>query len=151
MAQYRFVLIDCAPSLGPTTRSGMVAADGVLMVVELSALSVRGAEAVMDTIEDVGSELNQGLDLVGVVVNREPPVSAEADRQVGELDRVMGRGTVWRPFLPQRTVINEAVGHRCPVGDLGLPGQGRGGDLRRPLRPPHPRHPLTAPTSAGHR
>ena len=26
---------------------------------------------------------------------------------------------MWRPFIPQRTVINEAVGHRCPVGDLG--------------------------------
>ena len=117
--RHRFTFIDCAPSLGPNTRAGLVAADGVLVVVELSALSVRGAEAVIDTIEDVGTEHNPGLDIFGVVVNREPPVSAEADRQIGEMDRVMGKGTVWRPFLPQRTVINEAVGHRCPVGDLG--------------------------------
>src|SRR4029077_9390662 len=115
----RFVLIDCAPSLGTTMRAGMVAASGVLMVVELSALSVRGAEAVMDTIDDIGTELNPGLDLAGVVVNRAPATSAEAERQGGELHRVMGRGAVWRPFIPQRTTINEAVGHRCPVGDLG--------------------------------
>lgn len=116
---YRLTLIDCAPSLGPTTRSGLVAADGVLLVVELSALSVRGADAVIDTVDDVGRELNPGLDLFGVVVNRAPAVSAEAERQVGELEHLLGRRAVWRPFVPQRTVVNEAVGHRCPVQDLG--------------------------------
>ena len=44
-SNYRFVLIDCAPSLGPITRSGLAAADLVFLVVELSALSIRGAEA----------------------------------------------------------------------------------------------------------
>jgi len=116
---YRFVLVDCAPSLGPTTLAGLTAADGVLMVVELSALSVRGAEAVVDAIEHVGRELNPTLDLCGAVVNRAPSVSTEADRQVAELEHLLGRRALWRPFIPQRTVINEAVGHRCPVQDLG--------------------------------
>lgn len=117
--RYRFVLVDCAPSLGPTTRAGLVAADGVLMVVELSALSVRGADAVLDTIDEIGAELNPALDLYGVVVNRAPSSSAEAERQAGELQRHLGRRALWRPFVPQRTVVNEAVGHRCPVQDLG--------------------------------
>jgi cellulose biosynthesis protein BcsQ len=116
---YRTVLIDCAPSLGPTTMAGMTAADGILLVVELSALSVRGVEAVMDTIEHVGREHHPDLDILGAVVNRAPAVSAEADRQELELERALGRATVWRPFIPQRTVVNEAVGHRCPVQDLG--------------------------------
>ena len=117
--RYEHVFIDCAPSLGPTTRAGLVAADGVLLVVELSALSVRGADAVMDTVHEIGLELNPQLDLFGVVVNRAPAVSTEADRQVEELSRHMGRRSVWRPFIPQRTVLNEAVGHRVPLHDLG--------------------------------
>jgi cellulose biosynthesis protein BcsQ len=117
--RYRHVLVDCAPSLGPTTRSGLVAADGVLMVVELSALSLRGAEAVLDVIESVGEELNADLDLFGVVVNRAPAVSAEADRQAAELAHLMGRHSPWRPFVPQRTILNEAVGRRAPLHDLG--------------------------------
>ncbi len=116
---YRFVLVDCAPSLGPTTLAGLTAADGVLMVIELSALSVRGAEAVVDTIEHVGHELNPSLDIFGAVVNRAPAVSSEADRQVEALEQLLGRRAVWRPFIPQRTVVNEAVGHRKPVQDLG--------------------------------
>ncbi len=116
---YQHVLIDCAPSLGPTTRCGLAASDGLLMVVELSALSVRGADAVMSSVHEIGSRVNPLLDLFGVVVNRAPAASTEADRQVDELTRHMGAGAVWRPFVPQRTVLNEAVGARAPLQDLG--------------------------------
>lgn len=117
--RYDHILIDCAPSLGPTTRCGLAAADGVLLVVELSALSIRGADAVMATLHHLEDGLNPTLDLFGVVVNRAPAISIEADRQVEELSRHMGRRSVWSPFIPQRTVINEAVGHRLPLHDLG--------------------------------
>ncbi len=117
--EYRHVLIDCAPSLGPTTNSALAAADGLLLVVELSALSVRGADAVMDAVEHVGAGLNPTLDLFGVVVNRAPSNSTEAEHQAGELARHMGARAVWKPFVPQRTVLNEAVGLRAPIQDLG--------------------------------
>jgi len=117
--KYHTILIDCAPSLGPTTMAGMTAADGVLLVVELSVLSVRGVQAVLDTVEHIGREHNPTLDILGAVVNRAPAVSSEADRQELEMERVLGANTLWRPFIPQRTVINEAVGMRCPVQDLG--------------------------------
>ena len=116
---YRTVLVDCAPSLGPTTRAGLVASDGVLLVAELSALSLRGADAVVDTIDEVGSAHHPGLGLFGTVVNRAPAASNEAERQLAALEHHLGRGTVWRPFIPQRAVLNEAVGRRCPVQDLG--------------------------------
>ncbi|MFV0317440.1 MAG: ParA family protein [Microthrixaceae bacterium] len=119
VGRYRHVLIDCAPSLGPTTRAGLGAADGVLLVVELSALSVRGADAVMSAVSHTGEHLNPELDLFGVVVNRAPAASAEAERQADELTRHLGAGAVWRPFVPQRTVLNEAVGLRAPIQDLG--------------------------------
>lgn len=117
--EYRHILIDCPPSLGPTTRSALAAADGLLLVVELSALSVRGADAVMDTIEEVGARLNPRLDLFGVVVNRAPANSTEAEHQAEELTRHLGARAVWKPFVPQRTVLNEAVGLRAPLHDLG--------------------------------
>jgi cellulose biosynthesis protein BcsQ len=118
-SQYRFVLIDCAPSLGPITRSGLAAADLVFLVVELSALSIRGAEAVLEVVDEVWAELNPNLDIGGVIVNRSPAASVEANRQEESLNRLMGKQSVWRPFVPQRAVLNEAVGYRKPVHDLG--------------------------------
>ncbi|MFM7509655.1 MAG: ParA family protein [Actinomycetota bacterium] len=119
VADYRTVLVDCAPSLGPTTQSGLVASDGVLLVAELSALSLRGADAVVDTIDSIGDALHPGLGLFGTIVNRAPSVSTEAERQLVALEHHLGRGTVWRPFIPQRAALNEAVGRRCPIQDLG--------------------------------
>jgi chromosome partitioning protein len=124
VGDYRHVLIDCAPSLGPTTRSGLAAATRVLLVVELSALSIRGAEAVLATVEDVWAELNPDLDIGGVVVNRAPALSAEADRRARDLERLMGKRAVWKPYVPQRTVLNEAVGERAPIHALGYRGRG---------------------------
>ena len=123
LGDYRVVFIDCAPSLGPTTRSGLAVADRVLLVVELSALSLRGAEAVLATVEDVWAELNPDLDVGGVIVNRAPAVSLEAMRQEDALNRLMGKRAVWHPFVPQRTVLNEAVGDRSPIHAMGYRGR----------------------------
>ena len=121
--EYRHVLIDCAPSLGPTTRSGLAAATRVLLVVEPSALSIRGAEAVLASVEDVWAELNPELDIGGVVVNRAPASSTEAERRTHDLERLMGKRALWKPFVPQRTVLNEAVGERAPIHALGYRGR----------------------------
>lgn len=117
--RYRFVFIDCAPSLGPVTRTGLALADRLLLVVELSALSIRGAETVMRVIDEVWQDLGGGPEIGGVIVNRAPAVSIEASRQEEALNRLMGSDAVWHPFIPQRTVLNEAVGDRCPVHALG--------------------------------
>ena len=50
---YDAVLIDCPPSLGNLTHSGLIAADMALIVVEPAALGLRGIGAVADAIDDV--------------------------------------------------------------------------------------------------
>ncbi|MEI2696990.1 MAG: ParA family protein [Microthrixaceae bacterium] len=113
------MFIDCTPSLGPTTRAGLAASDGVLVVVELSALSFRGVDVVLSTIDELWQELNHELGVGGVIVNRAPAVSTEATRQAEELEQLVGTDVLMRPFIPQRTVINEAVGDRTPLHSLG--------------------------------
>ena len=94
--------------------------DRVLLVVELSALSIRGAEAVLETVEEVWAELNPDLDVGGVIVNRAPAVSVRGAPPGARARPPDGqRSPVWRPFIPQRTVLNEAVGERAPVHALG--------------------------------
>mgnify|MGYP001012298076 CR=1 FL=1 len=38
-------------------------------------------------------------------------------------NHLMGKRAVWRPFVPQRPVLNEAVGERSPVHAMGYRGR----------------------------
>lgn len=116
---YDVVLIDCPPALGSLTTSGLTAARHALIVVEPSALGLRGIEAVADSIDAAWEKSNPDLELTGVVVNRVPAVSAEADRQLETLMRNVGRRAVWEPYIPQRVIVNEAVGERRAIHDMG--------------------------------
>ena len=122
---YDVVLIDCPPALGALTTSGLTAAQHVLIVVEPSALGLRGIDAVADSIDAAWESSNPDLELAGVIVNRVPAVSAEADRQLEALSRSVGRRSVWEPYIPQRVIVNEAVGERRSIHSMGA----RAGDV----------------------
>lgn len=116
---YDAVLIDCPPSLGNLTMSGLIAADLALIVVEPAALGLRGIGAVADAIDEVWNSHNAELELAGVVVNKVPAISSEADRRYDELARIVGRKTIWQPSVPQRVIVNQAVGERRSIHSYG--------------------------------
>jgi len=114
---YDAVLIDCPPGLGLLPLNALVAADQAVMVAELSALSVQSIEPVADLVDDVWHRYNDRLDLAGVIVNRVPPRSNEADTQYDALGRIVGRRSIWKPPVPQRVVVNEAAAAGRPIHD----------------------------------
>ena len=118
-ADYDAVLIDCPPSLGNLTMSGLIAADLALIVVEPAALGLRGIGAVADAIDNVWTTHNSDLELAGVVVNKVPAISGEADRRYEELGSIVGRKTIWQPSIPQRVIVNQAIGERRSIHSFG--------------------------------
>jgi cellulose biosynthesis protein BcsQ len=117
--EYDAVLIDCPPSLGNLTLSGLTAADHAVIVVEPSALGLRGIAAVADMIDHVWDEHNADLELAGVIVNRVPAVSSEADRRYEELGRIVGKKAVWQPVVPARVIVNQAISERRAIHSFG--------------------------------
>ena len=95
------------------------AARHALIVVEPSALGLRGISGVADTIDAVWDDHNPDLELSGVILNRVPAVSTEAERRMAELARIVGASAVWAPPVPQRVILNEAVGERRPIHAYG--------------------------------
>jgi chromosome partitioning protein len=116
---YEAVLIDCPPSLGNLTRSALTAARHAVVVVEPSALGLRGIGGVADLIDEVWDATNPQLELAGVVLNRVPAVSLEATRRIDELAQIVGRQAIWSPAIPQRVVFNQAVGDRTAIHSYG--------------------------------
>ncbi len=117
--EYEVILIDCPPSLGGLTRSALTAARHALVVVEPSALGLRGIGGVADMIDEVWDTTNPALELSGVILNRVPAVSSEADRRIAELALIVGSHAIWNPPVPQRVVFNQAIGERRPIHSYG--------------------------------
>jgi chromosome partitioning protein len=117
--RYDVVLIDCPPSLGNLTLSALSAADLAVVVVEPATYSIRGVSAVADTIDDVWDQLNPELDLAGIIVNKMPAVSAEAERRIDELASTFGRKGIWKPAIPSRVIVNQALGEQQPIHAYG--------------------------------
>jgi chromosome partitioning protein len=118
--RFDLVLIDCAPSLGLNTTNGLAAADGALLVVEPSIFGLRGVSPALDLLEEVWSVDNDGLDLIGVVLNRVPSVSSAARERIAELKKMVGSKSVWSPYIPQRVLINQAHHERAPIHSFGV-------------------------------
>lgn len=112
--RFDLVLIDCQPSVGKLVSNALIAASGVLVVTEPSIDASAGVANVMATIDTVREHYNDSLAVLGVVVNKVPPRSREADFRAAELSDAFG-DRLWQPALPMRTVLSEAHGARKPI------------------------------------
>ncbi len=117
--EFDLVLIDCAPSLGLNTSNGLAAAGAALLVVEPTTFGLRGVGPALDLIEEIWSTENKNLDLAGVVLNRVPAVSTDAQERIVELNKMVGTKSVWKPSIPQRVIVNQAHGDRSPIHAFG--------------------------------
>lgn len=66
-ADYDWILLDCAPSLGILTVIALSAADSVLIPLQCETLSHRGVGQLLDTIHDVRRYTNPSLQVMGVL------------------------------------------------------------------------------------
>lgn len=65
--KYHFILLDCMPSLGMLTLNALVAADTVLIPVQVSFLSAKGLEQLLATIGKIKKRLNPSLQISGIL------------------------------------------------------------------------------------
>ncbi len=116
---YDITFIDCPAGLGPLTVNALGATDLAIVVTESSAFANNTMAAAADLIDDVWDRVNPNLDLAGVIVNRQPAVSKEADTRFDELGKIVGKRSIWKPAIPQRVIVNEALGARRPIHSYG--------------------------------
>lgn len=65
---YDYILIDCMPSLGMITINALACADTVLIPVQVSYLPVKGLQQLIKTISRVKKQLNQKLEIEGILL-----------------------------------------------------------------------------------
>jgi cellulose biosynthesis protein BcsQ len=117
---YRLVLVDCPPSLGGLTRTGLAAADHALVVTEPALFALSSADRALHTVEELRRGPAPDLQPLGVVVNRVRGRSSEHDYRLKELRSMFGP-LVLSPMLPERNALQHAQGLARPLHDQAAP------------------------------
>jgi len=111
---YELVLIDCPPSFGGLTRSGLVASSRALVVTEPALFSVAAADRALRAIHELRQTTAPELQPLGVLVNRYRDRSPEHRYRVAELTTMFGP-LVLSPTIPERSALQQAQGASQPI------------------------------------
>ena len=114
VAVYDYIFIDCPPSLNMLTLNALVAADRVLVPLQTEYYALEGLSSLLDTVEQVRSSRNPGLEMDGIVRTMHDhrnrlgaEVSAQLLNHFGE--------KVYRTVIPRNVRVAEAPSHGLPV------------------------------------
>lgn len=87
IADYDYVLIDCAPTLGVITLNALTAAHEVVIPVHVNAISARGLTQLLETIAEVREFTNPQLQARGLLPTFVPAENAAGLVWLGEFAR----------------------------------------------------------------
>ena len=111
---YEFVILDCPPALDLLTLNALVAADAVLIPMQAEYFALEGVTELLDTIERIKIELNQGLSVEGVVITMFDDRTNLAQSVAADLRGFFG-DLMCETTIPRNIRLAEAPSHGKPA------------------------------------
>jgi len=110
---YDAVWIDTPPALNFYTRSALIAAEGCLIPFDCDDFSRRALYSLLDNVKEIQADHNEGLEVLGIVVNQFQPRANLPARLVQEL---VDEGLpVLEPYLSSSVKIKESHEQSLPM------------------------------------
>jgi len=114
VGEYRYILIDCPPSLGLLTLNSIVAAASVLIPLQCEFYAMEGLSKILKTIRLVKKSLNPSLAIEGILLTMFDARN-NLSRQVSEEIRSHFGDSVFRTVIPRNVRLSEAPSHGKPI------------------------------------
>lgn len=120
---YDYIFIDCLPSLGLITVNALCAADSVLVPIQCEIFSLEGYSKLRSTISMVQSNLNEKLDIEGIVLSMYDQRLKMANLVVSEVNENFS-DLVYETIVHRNSKIGEAPSMGMPVITYDITSKG---------------------------
>ena len=112
--EYRYILIDCPPSLGILTLNALVSSDSVLVPVQCEYYALEGLSLLTRTIELVQGAFKPALEIEGILLTMFDTRNNLAHQVAEEVKKHFG-DKVYQTIIPRNIALGEAPSHGKPV------------------------------------
>ncbi len=112
--KFRYIFIDCPPSLGLLTLNGLVAADSVIVPVQCEYYSLEGLGLLSRTLKLVRGSFNPNLDIEGILLTMFDARNTLSHQVVNEVKKFF-REKVYKTMIPRNVTLGEAPSHGKPA------------------------------------
>ncbi|HAH32695.1 MAG TPA: chromosome partitioning protein [Elusimicrobia bacterium] len=111
---YKFIIIDCPPSLGLLTVNALNASDSVITPVQCEYYAMEGLAYFMNTVDKIRQALNPNLKIDGGVVTMYDSRINLANQVKGEISRYYG-DKLYKTVIPRNVRLAEAPSFGQPI------------------------------------
>ncbi len=111
---YRYIFIDCPPSLGLLTLNALVAAESVIVPVQCEYYALEGLGMLTQTIRLIRQSFNPGLDIEGIVLTMFDTRNSLSHQVASEIRKHFG-DKVYKTVIPRNVALGEAPSHGKPI------------------------------------
>jgi len=112
--RYKYIFIDCPPSLGLLTLNAMTASDSVLIPIQCEYYALEGLSQLLNTVRLVQKHLNSKLEIEGVVLTMYDG-RLNLSRQVAEDVKRFFEKKVYQTVVNRNVRISEAPSFGKPI------------------------------------
>lgn len=111
---FRYIFVDCPPSLSLLTLNALRAADEILIPIQAEYYALEGLARLLRTVERVRNSIHPSLRVGGIVLTMYDS-RTNLSRQVGEDIRAHMPDLVYRVAIPRSVRLAEAPSHGRPI------------------------------------
>ena len=109
-AQYDYIIIDCAPSLGLLTLNSLTSADSVIIPIQCEYFALEGLGKLLNTIHQIQQLHNKSLNIEGMLLTMYDS-RLRLSNQVVEEVKTHFQQLVFEPIIKRNVRLGEAPSH----------------------------------------